>query len=73
MIYHEEQSLIKYYLTRHLTMLKIQNMIHIYVELPQCLINLTIKSLLLQGINSQNQQSAAKIYKLIIGIFWVLL
>ena len=73
MIYHEEQSLIKYYLTRHLTMLKIQNMIHIYVELPQWLINLTIKSLLLQGINSQNQQSAAKIYKLIIGIFWALL
>ena len=42
----EEQLLIKYYVVKHLTLLKIRNMIYINVNLLQRFINVLIKNLL---------------------------
>ena len=46
-IYLEEQLLVKYYVIKHLTLLKIQNIMDINVDLLQWFRNLLIKGLLL--------------------------
>ena len=50
-IYLEEQILIKYYVIKHLTLLNIQKMMDINVDLLQWFIIFSIKSLLCLRIN----------------------
>ena len=47
-IYQEEQLLIKYYVMKHIILLKILNVIVINMDLLQWCINLLIKRLLMQ-------------------------
>ena len=65
-IYLEEQLLIKYYVIKHLILLKIRNMIDINVDLLQCFINFLIKKNSVSGIRNENmlrQQLTEELHK----------
>ena len=68
----EEQLLIKYYVIKHLILLKIQNMMDINVDLLQWSIKFLIKKLLVSGNknkNISNKKLAEELHKPIIRTF----
>ena len=69
----EEQLLIKYYVLKHLVLLKIPNMMNISVDLFQWFINSLMKSLLMliphMMLLCTKQQLAEELHKPIIGKF----